>query len=307
MTATERGMTAMGDQRAIVFGGAGFLGSHVADALSDSGHDVVIFDRKASAYRRDDQEEIVGDILDEDAVSDAVVGRDVVYNFAGIADIEQARDNPVDTVRYNVLGNTVMLEAARRHRVKRFLFASSVYVYSEHGSFYRNSKQACELLIDSYQRVHGLDYTILRYGSLYGPRSDARNGVYRILRQAVEEGRIDHAGTGEEVREYIHVEDAARLSVAALDEEFANEHVVLTGHQAMKVHDLLVMVAEMLGGDVTVNYLPATSEEHYVVTPYTFRPRVGRKLIANSYLDLGQGLLHTVAAVHDALQHEHGE
>ena len=142
--------------KAIVFGGAGFLGSHVAEALSQAGHAVVIFDTKPSPFLRPDQEGIVCDILNQDQVTAAIKGCDVVYNFAGIADIEEANTRPLDTVRINILGNTILLEAAMQEKVRRFVFASSLYIYSEAGAFYRSSKQACELLIDNYRQAYGL-------------------------------------------------------------------------------------------------------------------------------------------------------
>ena len=163
----------------IVFGGAGFLGSHVADTLSEAGHEVTVFDIKKSPYLREDQKMIVGDILDIEAVEKAVAENEVVYHLAGIADIDECSKRPVDTVRYNVLGTVIVLEASRKARVKRFVFAGSVYVYSESGSFYRSSKQACELFIENYHRLYDLPYTIIRYGSLYGERADERNSIYR--------------------------------------------------------------------------------------------------------------------------------
>ena len=77
--------------------------------------------------------------------------------------------------------------------------------------------------------MYGLDYTVLRYGTLYGPRSDHHNGLWRIVKHALETGKLSYGGSPEAMREYIHVEDAARASVAALGEEFRNQHVVLTG------------------------------------------------------------------------------
>lgn len=174
---------------AVVFGGAGFLGSHVADALTARGHKVIIFDKAASAYLQPSQEMIVGDILDEKAVKKAVKGVDFVYNLVAVSDIEQAMIMPPETIKVNVLGNINVLEAAREAKVKRFIFSSSIYVYSDVGSFYKSSKQSCELFIESYHDVFGLDYTILRYGSLYGPRCDERNWIYMILKQALLEKR----------------------------------------------------------------------------------------------------------------------
>jgi len=284
--------------RVAVFGGAGFLGSHVADALSQAGHAVTIFDAKASPYLRPGQQGIVGDILDADQVRGAVKACDIVYNFAGIADIEEANARPLETVRVNILGNTVLLEAAKKQKVTRFVFASSLYVYSNAGAFYRSTKQACELLIDNYRQAYGLPYTILRYGSLYGDRADRQNWIYRVLHEAVTEGRIVRYGDGEEIREYIHVRDAARYSMAILAPEYENQHVIISGHQAIKVKDVLTMIKEIMGGRIMVEYRspddtrsPFEAKLHYEVTPYSFKPTIAHKLVGNDYLDLGQGLL----------------
>ena len=213
--------------KAIVFGGSGFLGSHVADSLTKAGYEVTIFDLVQSPYKRKDQNMNVGNILDRDAIDEAVKGCEVVYNFAGIADLEKAKENPVRTVETNILGNTIILDACRKNNIKRFVFASSLYVYSKSGSIYRSSKQSCELIIENYHEDFGLPYTILRYGSLYGPRADENNWIYKVINQAISEGKITRYGDGEELREYIHVEDAARCSVDILSKEFENEYVII--------------------------------------------------------------------------------
>ncbi len=215
----------------VIFGGSGFVGSHVADYLSDHNHEVTIFDLKPSPYIKASQEMILGDILDLGSVSKVTKNVDVVYDFAGIADIARAKNDAYKTICTNVLGTTNILEACRVNNIKRFIFASTVYVYSESGSFYRASKQACELLIECYHKIHNLDFTILRYGSLYGPRADESNWISRILHQALTEKKIVRKGDGNEIREYVHVHDAARLSVKVLDEEFKNQYVMITGHQ----------------------------------------------------------------------------
>jgi UDP-glucose 4-epimerase len=288
--------------RALVVGGSGFVGSHVADALTEAGHETTILDRVDSPWRQAEQEFVTADLADADAVAAAVAGHDVVYNFAGIADIDAARSMPVETARVNVLGNVHVLEACARAGVRRYVFASSIYVASEAGSFYRVSKQACELYIEEYGRERGLEYTILRYGTLYGRRASDDNSVHRYLRQALEERRIHATGTGDELREYIHVEDAARLSVQILAPEFADEQVVLTGHHPMRYADVLALIREIVGDDVRIELRPPAAGEsaHYSITPYTFRPKRARKLVSSWYVDMGQGLvdcLEEIAAV----------
>lgn len=292
-------------KKAVVFGGSGFLGSHVADALTKEGYAVTIFDIKPSKYLRDAQKMVVGSILDTDAVKNVVSEADIVYNFAGIADIYEANNKPLETVKMNILGNTNVLEACRHNNVSRFVFASSVYVYSDAGSFYRSSKQACELIIENYYEQYGLPYTILRYGSLYGPRSDERNWIYSILKQAIIDGKITRDGDGEELREYIHVEDAARCSVDILSEEFKNEYVILTGYQQLKVKDLMVMIREILGNKIDLEFLPSKSNLNYEITPYSFNPKIAKKMVSNHYLDMGQGLLQCLKEIYK--EHHHYE
>jgi UDP-glucose 4-epimerase len=293
--------------KVLVIGGSGFVGSHVADALSEAGHQVTIFDVRPSPYLQSSQEYLKGDILDMASVEKAVAGKDVVFNFAGQADIEKALAQPLETIKLNVLGNAMVLEASRKSSVKRYLFASTVYVSGNAGGFYRASKQACEIYIEEYQRLFGLSYTILRYGSLYGRRSGAQNGVYHYLRQALVDRRIVCQGTGEEVREYIHVEDAARAAVQVLSKEFADQHVILTGHYPMKVRDLLTMIKDMVGPDVEMSFQESSSLHkpdstglHYSITPYAFRPKIAKKLVSHHYLDLGQGLLDCLDEIYQS-------
>lgn len=291
----------------IVFGGAGFIGSHIVDVLGDRKYDVTVFDIRKSPYLRAGQRMIVGDVLDQKQVEDAVRGHDVVYNLAGIADIDECARRPVDTVKYNVLGNVIILEASRKAGVKRFVFASSAYVYSESGMFYRSSKQSCELFIENYSQLYGLPYTILRYGSLYGERADERNSIYKLIKQALATGKIVYHGTGEELREYIHVQDAAQLSVDILKPEFENQHVVLTGTQSMPYKELLGMIREMLGSRVQIEYRPRKSETHYTITPYSFHPKLGRKLVNNPHIDMGQGLLSCMREIYHEIHEEQSE
>jgi len=282
----------------IVFGGSGFLGSHVADALTDAGYDVTIYDIRPSPYLRNTQKGIIGDILDSSKVEEAVKNSDVVYNFAGLADINDASQRPLESVKYNILGNSIILEACCKAQVKRFVFASTLYVYSKAGSFYRSTKQACELLIENYHEIFGLPYTILRYGSLYGPRADDKNFIHRVIKQALTEGKIVREGDGEEIREYIHVLDAAKGSVDILSEEFVNQHVILTGQQQMKIKDLLIMINEMLDNKIKIEFLPAGKNHNYEITPYSFEPKVGKRLTSRTYLDLGQGILDNISAIY---------
>jgi UDP-glucose 4-epimerase len=282
----------------VVTGGSGFLGSHLADELVSRGHAVTVYDRKPSATLPPDQKQVTGDLADFNKLCRTMEGADFVYHYAALSDLNAARDHPRETVQVNVAGTVNVLEAARLAKVKRIIFASTIYVYSSEGSFYRASKQACEAYIEEYQRRYGLEYAVLRFGSLYGPRADETNGVYRLLREAARTGAVRYFGEPDDSREYIHVSDAARLSVDILAPEYANQHLIITGHYPMRARDLFTMFSEILGREIRVEYArPENPDGHYRITPYQFHPRAGKKLTSNLYVDFGQGILQVLEQI----------
>jgi UDP-glucose 4-epimerase len=283
----------------VIIGGSGFIGSHTADELSRQGHKVKLFDRSPSQWIRNDQEQVIGDILDRDLIGKVISGADIVYHFASIADISEAKERPYDTMQVNVMGVTIALEAAVKAKISRFVYASTMYVYSPYGSFYRASKQAAELILEAYSEKSGLEYTILRYGSLYGPRSQDWNGLKLFVRQAVLEKKLNLTGDGLEKREFIHVFDAARLSVDILTDEFINKAITVTGHQVLNLLELAAMIFEISGVEEDVRFLDKGRwGDRYNITPYRYTPKKAMKLTSEKFVDLGQGILDLVEEVY---------
>ena len=287
--------------KVVVIGGAGFLGSHLADSLSDAGYNVTLFDIRESLWDREDQEMVMGDVMDTQMVTEVISDAKYVYHLAGIADIDEAAAKPRETVIKNIVGSTNVIEACISAGVEKLLFASTVYVYSDKGSFYRVSKQAVELLLENYHKEFGIQYTTLRYGSLYGPRSQEWNGLKKFVAQAVRNKKITYPGTGDEHREYIHVKDAAFLSVKAIDSQYDNQSLILTGTQVMTTRQVLTMIAEILNEPIDLDFAPSGStfnRFHYQMTPYRYTPKPGRKLVTDCFIDLGQGILDMIDEVH---------
>jgi UDP-glucose 4-epimerase len=288
--------------KALVTGGSGFLGSHIADELVKKGHEVVVLDLEPPAS--EDRTFVLADIRDAQAVSDAMVGCDSVFHCAAIADLDRARDMPRLALEVNVLGTLTALEAAGLAGVQRFMFASSVYVFSNLGSVYRTTKQAAERLVEDLSPELGLRSTVLRFGSLYGPRADPQNAILRLVTQAVNDRRIDFWGDGTEIREYVHISDAASLAVTAMDLEYAEDAVYITGRERVSTLELVQMIDEMLGGGIEIKLRNEPFEGRYRLTPYSFTADKGRRLVGDTYVDLGLGLLEAIRASSERKQME---
>lgn len=282
----------------LVTGGSGFLGSHLVDALILENHDVVVFDQFKSSYLNENASFVEGNINDEEAILSVAEGCNVIYHFAAIADIGEALSDPTQTMQINVMGTLNVLESARKNNITRFIFASSIYVYSSKGAFYRTSKRTCEQLIEDYNSQFGLKYTILRFGSLYGPRADASNTVLQLITQALQSNSMSYQGTGSEMREYIHTSDGAAAAVQMLDPEFENQIIHLTGHERMSTLNMMEMISEIIGSNVSINVNAGEMPGHYFQTPYSYMPKLGKKLVRSSYIDIGSGLLDLIEQHH---------
>ena len=277
----------------LVFGGNGFLGSYLTEALIESGHEVTVADLRNDHSTKADF--VSCDILDRGQVERAITsGTEVVYNLAGFANLDRATEAPYETLQLNVMGNLHILQTCVDRQVQRFVYASSAYALSNKGSFYGISKLTSEKLTEEFYKKYGLPYTILRYGSVYAERDVDNNYIFSIVKEAVRTGRIVHGGDGEELREYIHARDAARLSVDILEKRFANQHVILTGTERMRRLDLFRMIEEILGKSLDIQLNKEGYHGHYRLTPYSFNPTMSKKLVANPHIDMGQGLLECI-------------
>ena len=289
--------------RVVVFGGSGFLGSYVADELTRRGYKVTVADLKPSEYLKEEQEFVQCDILDTDKVLSILRNVDFVYNFSALANLDEAINKPIDTMQINVMGHLNILEASRKNNVKRLIFASSVYALSRDGSFYGISKHTAEKLTEEYYKRYGLKYTIIRYGSLYGERASHNNYIYNLLYKAITTGVLEYKGGDNDIREYIHADDAARLSVDILEKkEYENECVVLTGMEKLKRRELIEMINEIMGNKLKIRHVSNEHKGHYKITPYSYHPTVAKKLVANPYIDMGQGLLECIQKIYDDIR-----
>jgi len=290
--------------KALVTGGTGFVGRHLVKELAKKKIQTIIFDRipPEGSVHPPGVSSVVGDILDLEALTKSMKGCDLVFHTAAIAEIDETRRDPVRAMQVNVIGTVNCLEAARQNGIKRFLYASSVYASGSRGSFYRVSKQAGESLCKTYFEDFGLEYTILRYGSLYGRESNHWNFIYGVCRDLLTNGEFTYSSSPDAIREYIHINDAALETIRiALDNEFINKSVLITGHQRLKMKEFFDMIQEILGKDITIHYEQSKHQRHYIRTPYSFDIDVPVRVNLSSYVDISEGILDCLNEVRKEL------
>ena len=225
-------------KRALITGGAGFIGSHLVDRLVKEGWLVRVVDNLSSGafeniarhvYRRT-VELVVGDLKDPEVALKAVRGVDTVFHFAANPEVRVSTTDPDIHFRENVITTFNLLEAIRKQGVKELVFASSSSVYGEPKeipvdesapirpvSVYGASKAACENLMYAYSRLYGIRTVILRYANVVGPR--LRHGVvYDLLMKLKKDRRtLEVLGDGNQVRSYIYVHDAVEATMIAYE------------------------------------------------------------------------------------------
>ena len=277
-----------------ITGGSGFLGSHVADVLSKEGHKVTIFDKKKSKWIKPGQKMQVGDILNYKELEKAIKGADIVFHFAALADLGQSLKKPLDTVKLNILGTVLALELCRKYKIKRFIYASTIYVNSIDGGFYRSSKRAAEDYIEEYRKFYGINYTILRFGSLYGPRSDNSNGVRIILKNAIYKKELTYSGTKKTLRNYIHVLDAAKACAETLNKRYKNKYLTIAGNKKLKLSIFLKKLSKILNITKKIKFQNKKAIGHYETTPFSYKFKKGENFKIKSNIDIYNEVLELI-------------
>tara|TARA_X000000950_G_C13772904_1_gene601763 strand:+ start:195 stop:1076 length:882 start_codon:yes stop_codon:yes gene_type:complete len=278
----------------LLFGASGFIGSHVSDALQRRNYNIIASDKIKGSWISKNVNFVKIDITKEAQLKKIKSKVDFIIIFSAISDIGESNQNPNKTVKTNVVGLLNILNLAKKLKVKKIIFASTVYVNSSKGGFYKSSKIAGESLIKEFKNLYNLNYTIIRFGSVYGPRSSINNGIYKILYNALKKKKIEYFGSSENIREYIHVLDAAEATCDLMDKKFDNQIITLTGRESTKVKDLLLMLKDIMSIKKSIKFSKKNLPGHYIRTPYNLKDDLSRKYSPQLHVDLAQGLVQTI-------------
>jgi UDP-glucose 4-epimerase len=241
----------------LVTGGSGFIGSHVVDRLTAAGHRPRILDVRASEWHEpSDVETVLGDVRTLEDVVRASRGCAAICHLAAVADVAHVHAEPADSTELNATGTLNVLEAARLLATPRVVYASTVWVYSDVDAeevdedtllcppahLYTAGKLAGELYCRSYAELYGVQSTIVRFGIPYGPRARPAAVIPSFVARARAGEALSIAGTGEQQRSFVYVEDLAQGVVAALAPAAAGRTYNLAGRETVTIRGLAEIV-----------------------------------------------------------------
>lgn len=298
--------------RVLVTGGAGFIGSHIVDALIARGDHVSVLDNLSSGRLENIDPRVNfyhGDIRDEQLVRETMRAEkpDCVIHHAAQIDVQASVNDPASDAAVNIIGTINLLEACCTYEVKKIIYASSAAVYGnpvylpvdeKHPvqplSGYGISKHTVEHYLAAYRELHGLNFTALRYANVYGPRQDAtgEGGVVAIFTDLLLQGKSPRIyGDGGQTRDFICVQDVARANLAAMETGGRGIYNVSTGVPTT-VNQLFGTLRDIIGCDTEPLY--GSPREGDIRHSYLDPGAVAGGLSWRAALDLTEGLRQTV-------------
>ena len=299
---------------AMVFGGSGFIGSHIVDLLLSMGYRVInvdTWDREIltdnyyqSGLYIDENKNCVYELINKHKPT-------VIFNLIAVMSLKQCSDDPVHAVKCNQLTNISIVNSIEDYnkgttsKVHLYVYASSIYAGNNISGIYGITKRASEDYIKWMSKQNGMNYLILRYGTVYGPRSMEENSIHKIIKNALDKKVISLYGTGEETRDYIHVKDVALATIELMnlyinrdlytkDENNGNRTYYIGGTRATSADHLAKLLKDILGSGYDIEFRKENPIDHYRITPYVYECDIPLKYNLGVERDLGSGLLDMI-------------
>ncbi len=252
--------------KALVTGGAGFIGSHLVNKLLRKGYDVIALDnlKRGNKIPREDLQRIrfvEGDVRNQSLVYELVKECDTVFHLAAILGVDMVADNPVETMETEISGLLNVAKAAIRYNVGKLVYSSTSGVYGKAAiekavdedfcpspsSSYAIAKRYNEIFLKALYQEKQLQSVSLRYFNIYGPRQDSRMVIPRFLEQAIHGQPITVFGNGQQTRDFTYVEDAVEATVLAAEKIEGCEIVNVASSHEYTIADLAERIVKMTG------------------------------------------------------------
>ena len=263
--------------KALVTGGAGFIGSHIVDRLLNDGHEVIVLDDFSTGHRSNLSDHnaltiVEGDISNFDTVKQCVQGVDWIFHKAAVASVPRTVNDPIGSTAINYQGTLHLLEAARHNNVKRMVFASSAALYGDEPTLpkvesmcpvtlspYAVDKLASEFACGMYTKLYGVETVCLRYFNVYGPRQDPSSpysGVISIFTDKLKNKQTPTIfGDGEQTRDFVFVKDVVEANMKAIKtQDGVGEYYNIATANKITLNDLLKILSDIYNIEFKVNY-----------------------------------------------------
>lgn len=297
--------------KALVTGGAGFIGSHIVDRLLQDGHQVIVLDDFSTGHRENLAENeklqiVEGDIRDFNNVNKCMQGVDWVFHKAAVASVPKTVNDPIGSSAVNYQGTLHVLEAARQHEAKRVVFASSAALYGDEPTLpkletmlpvtlspYAVDKLASEYACGMYTKLYGLETVSLRYFNVYGPRQDPSSpysGVISIFADKLNQGAVPTIyGDGEQTRDFVYVSDVVEANMrAAINETAAGQVINIATGNKITLNELLNTFCDIKQVEFNAEY--QDSRQGDIKESYANVSKAEKILEWSSTVELNQGL-----------------
>ncbi|WP_458405574.1 NAD-dependent epimerase/dehydratase family protein [Methanobrevibacter sp.] len=267
----------MKNKNILISGGAGFIGSHIADKLMDD-NKITIIDNLSTGniknLKNPNHENLI--IIEEDLstanLDEYTKDIDYIFHLAAMASVPLSVENPIECNEINVNATVKLLKSAVKNNVKKIVFSSSSAVYGENRNMplketeplmptspYAASKASCEVYLKSFYESYGLNYTALRYFNVFGPKQD-KNSQYaavipNFISALLEGEQAVIYGDGEQTRDFVYVGDVVRANIAACKSDY-NGVVNVASGEKLTINKLYEIVKKTLGSDLEPDYQP---------------------------------------------------
>ncbi len=261
--------------RCLVTGGSGFIGSALVKELVEVGHSVRVLSRSRTANSISkeiigDVELIIGDVRDLTAVDQSSRNCDYIYNFSGIVDSDAANCLSVDAIDTEIIGLQNVCKSSKKNNIKQIIFGSSCAVYGDNNhsgplleqntiqpkSHYAALKRMGELLIQAYSNEMNLDYLIVRIFNPYGSKQPKNMVIHRFFEAAFNGSAINIFGSGDQTRDFIYIDDVAKLISALMDIKINQEIINICSGKDFTIRSVAEMVIKITGSASNCEFLP---------------------------------------------------
>ena len=311
------------NSKILVTGGAGFIGSHIVDALIKEGAKVIVFDNFSRGIKENLEETLKfgkveifdGDIRDKKALKSAFQGVDFVFHEAALWLLD-CEENPQEAVDINIIGTFNVCEACVNTGVKKLIAASSSSVYGEgvylptdenhpfnNDLFYGATKVADEQLYRAFYKKYNLDYVALRYLNVYGPRMDWMSPYVMVIMKFLNKIYANEPpiiqGDGSATMDLVYVEDVVQANLLALKSDITNECFNVASGEETTVKELLRMILKLTGSKLNPIYEPRDSR--LISRRWASTQKAKEMLGFESITSLEQGLKKVIAWRKDKL------